>query len=114
MRASLKEIFFSILPSEKAKTKTLEFGRVSGYPITNDDCYVAPNYQRSAVRGQRSDLVGQAFLPAEPMNAGKRERLPYTSSLKISAPAALDYQVRNQDSAIADKLIKRQLFDGLP
>lgn len=35
---------FFILPSEKAKTKTLEFGRVSGYPITNDDCYVAPRY----------------------------------------------------------------------
>jgi UDP-N-acetyl-D-mannosaminuronic acid transferase (WecB/TagA/CpsF family) len=35
---------FFILPSEKAKTKTLEFGRVSGYPLTNDDCYVAPKY----------------------------------------------------------------------
>jgi N-acetylglucosaminyldiphosphoundecaprenol N-acetyl-beta-D-mannosaminyltransferase len=35
---------FFILPSEKAKTKTLEFGRVSGYPITADDCYVAPMY----------------------------------------------------------------------
>src|SRR5437762_131463 len=36
---------FFILPSEKAKTKTLEFGRVSGYPITADDCYVAPTYR---------------------------------------------------------------------
>jgi UDP-N-acetyl-D-mannosaminuronic acid transferase (WecB/TagA/CpsF family) len=35
---------FFILPSEKAKTKTLEFGRVSGYPITDADCYVAPRY----------------------------------------------------------------------
>ena len=35
---------FFILPSEKAKTKTLEFGRVSGYSITDDDCYVAPRY----------------------------------------------------------------------
>jgi UDP-N-acetyl-D-mannosaminuronic acid transferase (WecB/TagA/CpsF family) len=35
---------FWILPSEKAKTKTLEFGQVSGYPITDDDCYVAPKY----------------------------------------------------------------------
>ena len=43
---------FFILPSEKAKTKTLEFGRVSGYPITDADCYVAPKYQRSEVRGQ--------------------------------------------------------------
>ena len=35
---------FWILPSEKAKTKTLEFARASGYPITADDCYVAPRY----------------------------------------------------------------------
>src|SRR5437870_1394176 len=72
---------FFILPSEKAKTKTLEFGRVSGYPITNDDCYVAPKCQRSGVRDQKSDLVGQAFLPAEQTDPGKRERSPYTSSL---------------------------------
>jgi len=61
---------FFILPSEKAKTKTLEFGRVSDYPITNEDCYVAPNYQKSEDTGQRSDLVGQAFLPA---SAGQRQ-----------------------------------------
>src|SRR5437588_8884636 len=35
---------FWILPSEKAKTKTLEFARNSGYPTTADDCYVAPKY----------------------------------------------------------------------
>src|SRR5205823_6177698 len=35
---------FFILPSEKAKIKTLEFARNSGYPITADDCYVAPRY----------------------------------------------------------------------
>ncbi len=35
---------FFILPSEKAKTKTLEFGCNSGYPTTADDCYVAPRY----------------------------------------------------------------------
>jgi UDP-N-acetyl-D-mannosaminuronic acid transferase (WecB/TagA/CpsF family) len=35
---------FFILPSEKAKTKTLEFARNSGYPITAEDCYVAPRY----------------------------------------------------------------------
>ena len=41
---------FFILPSEKAKTKTLEFARNSAYPTTADDCYVAPKYQRSEVR----------------------------------------------------------------
>jgi UDP-N-acetyl-D-mannosaminuronic acid transferase (WecB/TagA/CpsF family) len=46
-----RNLFF-ILPSEKAKTKTLEFARTSVYPIAADDCYVAPNY------GQR----GQPFL----------------------------------------------------
>src|SRR5216110_735848 len=56
---------FFILPSKKAKTKTLEFGRNSGYPTTADDCYVAPRYQKSEVRDPRSDFVGQAFLPAE-------------------------------------------------
>jgi UDP-N-acetyl-D-mannosaminuronic acid transferase (WecB/TagA/CpsF family) len=72
---------FFILPSEKAKAKTLEFTRNSGYPTTAVDCYVAPKYQRSEVRDQRSDLVGQAFLPADAIKAGKGERLPYTSSL---------------------------------
>ncbi len=80
---------FWILPSEKAKTKTLEFARVSGYPITDADCYVAPKYQRSEVRGQRSDFVGQAFLPAEQTDPGKRERLPYTSSLSGAAAPPL-------------------------
>src|SRR5436305_11523273 len=46
--ARIPKNLFWILPSEKAKTKTLEFARASGYPITADDCYVAPQYQRSA------------------------------------------------------------------
>src|SRR5205807_1481869 len=71
---------FWILPSEKAKTKTLEFGRVSGYPITADDCYVAPKYQRSEVRDQRS----AASPSVEAINAGKRERLPYIPDLPSS------------------------------
>jgi len=83
-----RNLFF-ILPSEKAKTKTLEFGRVSGYPITDADCYVAPKYQRSEVRDQRSDFVGQAFLPAEQTDPGKRERLPYTASLTGAAAPPL-------------------------
>src|SRR5438045_2724290 len=36
---------FWVLPSERAKTKTLEFTRDSGYPISADDCYVAPTYR---------------------------------------------------------------------
>jgi N-acetylglucosaminyldiphosphoundecaprenol N-acetyl-beta-D-mannosaminyltransferase len=50
---------FFILPSEKAKTKTLEFARNSDYPTTADDCYVAPNYGQ---RGQPS-LTGAGAPP---------------------------------------------------
>src|SRR5207253_8211202 len=71
--ARIPRNLFFILPSEKAKTKTLEFTRNSGYPTTAGDCYVAPKYS-----------VGQALPPAEPINAGKRERLPYISDLPSS------------------------------
>ena len=73
--ARIPRNLFFILPSEKAKTKTLEFARTSVYPITADDCYVAPHYS-----------VAQALLPAEPIKAGKRERLPSTSDLSSASP----------------------------
>ena len=37
--------------------------------------------ERSEAGDQKSELVGQAFLPAEAINSGKRERLPYSSQL---------------------------------
>lgn len=40
------EKLFWILPSERAKAKTLAWSRTSGFPTTGDDCYVAPRYQR--------------------------------------------------------------------
>jgi len=55
-----KNVFW-ILPSEKAKTKTLEFARRSNHPITADDCYVAPKYND---RGGISDLPSTANAPA--------------------------------------------------
>ena len=42
--ARIPRNLFWILPSEKAKSKTLEFARNSGYPTAADDCYVAPKY----------------------------------------------------------------------
>jgi UDP-N-acetyl-D-mannosaminuronic acid transferase (WecB/TagA/CpsF family) len=57
---------FWVLPSEKAKTKTLEFARVSGYPITAGDCYVAPNYSQ---RGQPS--LSGAGAPPLPEGEGR-------------------------------------------
>jgi len=52
-----RNLFF-VLPSEKAKAKILEFARNSGYPVTDDDCFVAPKY-----------FVGQA-LPLANVKAG--------------------------------------------
>jgi UDP-N-acetyl-D-mannosaminuronic acid transferase (WecB/TagA/CpsF family) len=67
-----RNLFF-ILPSEKAKTKTLEFARTSVCPITADDCYVAPNYgqrgQPSLIRAGASPLSekeGRARLKETP------------------------------------------------
>ena len=45
---------FFILPSEKAKTKTLEFAQISNFRISAEDCYVAPHYS-----------VGHAFAPCQ-------------------------------------------------
>ena len=179
---------FFILPSEKAKSKTLEFGWVSGYPITDADCYVAPRYfscsHGSVSRGGRervsqkrgysiaddalvailqsrkpkhiiigigggmqdklgsylkhqliyrpgnllhrscgrlrhrrsnrhSGVGGSIFCRLDIPDHRPTARLP-NSLLESSFPAASDYQVWNQDSAIANELIKRQLFDGLP
>jgi UDP-N-acetyl-D-mannosaminuronic acid transferase (WecB/TagA/CpsF family) len=42
--ARLPGKLFFVLPSERARTKILEFARSSVCPITADDCYVAPKY----------------------------------------------------------------------
>jgi UDP-N-acetyl-D-mannosaminuronic acid transferase (WecB/TagA/CpsF family) len=73
--ARIPKTLFWILPSEKAKTKTLEFARTSGYPITTDDCYVAPRY-----------VVGQALLPAEPTDHGKRASGSEQPTLRPGSP----------------------------
>jgi UDP-N-acetyl-D-mannosaminuronic acid transferase (WecB/TagA/CpsF family) len=57
---------FFILPSGKAKSKTLGFARTSAYAVTADDCYVAPNY---GLRGQPS-LTG-AGAPPLPEGEGR-------------------------------------------
>ena len=60
-----RNLFF-ILPSEKAETKTLEFTRNSGYPISADDCYVAPTYSEC---GQPS--ITGAGAPRLPEGEGR-------------------------------------------
>jgi len=57
-----RNVFF-VLPTEKAKARTMEFAHVGDYRITADDCYVAPKYQRSQVRDQRSadSAAGRGF-----------------------------------------------------
>jgi N-acetylglucosaminyldiphosphoundecaprenol N-acetyl-beta-D-mannosaminyltransferase len=57
---------FWVLPSERAKTKTLEFTRNSGYPIMADDCYVAPTYSEC---GQPS--ITDAGEPPLPEGEGR-------------------------------------------
>jgi UDP-N-acetyl-D-mannosaminuronic acid transferase (WecB/TagA/CpsF family) len=37
---------FWVSPGENAKAKMVEFARNSGYPVTADDCYVAPDYKK--------------------------------------------------------------------
>jgi N-acetylglucosaminyldiphosphoundecaprenol N-acetyl-beta-D-mannosaminyltransferase len=80
---------FFVLPSEKAKTKTLEFAHVKGYPITADDCYVAPRYfvRRGLPPSSRLRAGGP---PAEPINAGKQECLPYNRDLTSASQPAVE------------------------
>jgi UDP-N-acetyl-D-mannosaminuronic acid transferase (WecB/TagA/CpsF family) len=73
---------FWILPTEKAKAKTLEFARVSALPITSDDCYVAPNYNKcshgsvSRARAPHRDAAtGHAYGVADPELLAIIERL---------------------------------------
>ena len=77
--AHLPNNLFWILPTERAKKKTLEFGRATGYPITADNCYVAPRY-----------FVGQALPPAEPINTGKQECLPYNRDLSSASQPVVE------------------------
>ena len=64
--ARIPQNLFFILPSERAKTKTLEFTRNSGYPISADDCYVAPTYSES---GQPS--ITDTSAPPLPEGEGR-------------------------------------------
>jgi asparagine synthase (glutamine-hydrolysing) len=43
---------------------------------------------------QKSEIVGQAFLPAEPINSSKRERLPYSSDfLRLALRETVRYHL---------------------
>src|SRR6478672_1189785 len=44
------------------------------YDVCGEGPLKRPSYRLSVISYR---IVGQAFLPAEPMNVGKRERLPY-------------------------------------
>ena len=81
--ARVPENVFFVLPTEKAKARTIEFAQSSNYSIKTEDCYVAPKYQSS-------DPVERAFLPAEETDRGKRERLPYISDLKSTTSAGIE------------------------
>jgi UDP-N-acetyl-D-mannosaminuronic acid transferase (WecB/TagA/CpsF family) len=94
---------FLVLPHQSSREKALVWLREEGFEITADDCYIAPRYQRSEVRDQKS-----AGLPAKPINAGKRasgseepparrERLPYISSLTGAGAPPLPFSPAGRD-----------------
>jgi UDP-N-acetyl-D-mannosaminuronic acid transferase (WecB/TagA/CpsF family) len=62
---------FWILPSERAKTKALEFARASVIPITSEDCYVAPDYSKLS-RGCMSQVEGECAGGASHRDAATR------------------------------------------
>jgi len=169
---------FLVLPHESSLEKALVWLREKGFEITNDDCYIAPNYsscshdsvsreERERVSQKRGYSIADDALVAILRttqtethrhwhwrgNAGQARQLLKTSIdlstrnllhwscarlrhrrssshsdvgrsifcrldipdhrptarllnplLESSFPAAFDYQVRNQDSAIADEL----------
>src|SRR6185437_458582 len=51
------------------------------------------NISRILADAERPEVVGQAFLPAEPINSGKRERLPYSSQLRSALAETVRYHL---------------------
>jgi len=84
---------FLVLPHESSREKALVWLREEGFEITADDWYIAPDYS-----------VGQAFLPAEPINAGKRERLPYISDV----PSPIAHLPMIEDRALLSTVEERK------
>jgi carbamoyltransferase len=78
-------------------------------PLTS--AYLGPHFSNDEIehllrsRGLLpSSSVGQAFLPAEPMNVGKRERSPYNSDLRVLVLENADLCKRTA-RAIAEGLV---------
>jgi len=66
---------FLVLPQQSSLEKALVWLREEGFEIASDDCYIAPNYQRSEIRDQTSAAsprTGAALLPFSP--AGRDAR----------------------------------------
>jgi UDP-N-acetyl-D-mannosaminuronic acid transferase (WecB/TagA/CpsF family) len=66
---------FLVLPHESSREKALLWLRKEGFEISSDDCYIAPQYQRSEVppspgfgvagRGQRSEVRHQSSAASD-------------------------------------------------
>ena len=54
---------FLVLPHQSSLEKALAWLRHEGFEIASDDCYVAPMYQRSEVRDQKSAASPPAGAP---------------------------------------------------
>src|SRR5947208_4439173 len=57
--ARVPENLFWVLPSDEAKTKTLKFAGASRYPVTAEDCYVAPKYALLVHDAQLVSILAQ-------------------------------------------------------
>jgi N-acetylglucosaminyldiphosphoundecaprenol N-acetyl-beta-D-mannosaminyltransferase len=66
---------FLVLPHKSSREKALLWLRKEGFEIFADDCYIAPMY-----------FVGQAFLPAEPTDHGKRASGSEAPTLRPGSP----------------------------
>ena len=62
---------FLVLPHQSSLEKALAWLRHEGFEIASDDCYIAPMYQRSEVRDQKSAASPPAGAPPLPGGEGR-------------------------------------------
>ena len=59
------ENLFWVLPSETAKQKTLAWAQSEGFPLTSDDCYVAPRYLEGRAPSRPDPNAGSSIWPTQ-------------------------------------------------
>jgi UDP-N-acetyl-D-mannosaminuronic acid transferase (WecB/TagA/CpsF family) len=59
--------FFWVLPSAIAKQKTLAWAQSEGFPLTSDDCYVAPHYLEECAPSRPGPVAASVTAPIQGM-----------------------------------------------